>query len=293
MGSPAGTDPPSDGQLHVLGAAGAVFERALTQEMASPVHAWAVHAGPAIAYWPGWPELVIDDPAAGLLRAGWLQAAALSAARLVSAGSDHCPEEWQLLESASPFLAHPSDAPPAELRARHAGEPLMALAEERPMPPVQILRQWHAPDLAQRSPLAAVVVSLYNYADRITAALESVNSQTQQRLELIVVDDASTDDGTAVVESWIDICLRAVGHPFVHVLLLRHSYNAGLATARNTAFAHSNAPWCFVLDADNALFPDAVAGCLELADAAAPQLAVVHPLLAVEAEEGAQTSSAR
>ena len=141
-------------------------------------------------------------------------------------------------------------------------------------------------DLAQRPPLAAVVVSLYNYADRILDALRSVHAQTQHRLELIVVDDASTDDGTAVVQRWIDDCLKAGGHPFVRVLLLRHCQNTGLAAARNTGFAHSQAPWSFVLDADNALFPDAVAGCLALADVGDPQLAVIHPLLAVEAESG-------
>ena len=47
-----------------------------------------------------------------------------------------------------------------------------------------------------------MVVSLYNYADR-AEALWSVRAQTQ-RLELIVVDDASTDEGMAVVERWID-----------------------------------------------------------------------------------------
>ena len=41
-----------------------------------------------------------------------------------------------------------------------------------------------------------------------------------------------------------------------------------------------------MLDADNALFPGAVAECLALAGASDPQLAVVHPLLAVEAEPG-------
>ena len=277
---------PPEGQLQVLGLAGAVFERALTEEMASPVGAGAKSSSPAIAYWPGWPELVIDDPAAGLLRAGWLQAAAQRGARLIRAGADHFPDEWQLLQTASPSLAHPWDAPPAELRARHGGQLLMALAEDRPMPLLQTVRQWQPPDLAQRPPLAAVVVSLYNYADRITEALQSVRGQTQQRLELIVVDDASSDDGTAVVNRWIDACLSADDHPFVRVLLLRHGHNAGLATARNTALAHSQAPWCFVLDADNALFPDAVAGCLALADASSPQLAVVHPLLAVEAGPG-------
>ena len=59
-----------------------------------------------------------------------------------------------------------------------------------------------------------------------------------------------------------------------------------MAVARNTALAYSQAPWCFVLDADNALFPHAVADCLALADESDPHLAVVHPLLAVEAELG-------
>ena len=281
-----GLTPPLEGQLQVLGSAGAVFERALTKEMGSPVGAAAESSSPAIAYCPGWPDLVIDDPAAGLLRAGWLQAAAQRAARLIRGGADHCPEDWKLLQAASPCLANSLDAPPAELRARHGGQPLMALVEDRPMPPLQTLRQWQAPDLAQRPPLAAVVVSLYDYADRITEALDSVRGQTQKRLELIVVDDASSDDGTAVVNRWMDACLSAGDHPLVRVLFLRHGHNAGLATTRNTALAHSQAAWCFVLDADNALFPDAVAGCLALADASAPQLAVVHPLLAVEAEPG-------
>jgi len=281
-----GLTPPAAGQLQVLGSAGACFERALSEEMVSSIDPGGESSGPAIAYCPGWPKLVIADPAAALLRAGWLQVAAQQAARLVNAGANHCPEEWQLLQTSSPCLAHPWDAPPAELRARHSGQPLMALAEDRPMPPLQTLRRWQDPDLAQRPPQAAVVVSLYNYADRITEALQSIKVQTQQRLELIVVDDASSDDGTAVVERWIDACLSAGDHPFVRVLLLHHCHNAGLAVARNTAMAHSQALWCFVLDADNALFPDAVAACLELADASDPQLAVVHPLLIVEAEPG-------
>ena len=281
-----GLTPPPEGQLLVLGAAGAGFERTLAQEMALLPDVRAMPSGPAIAYWPGWPELVIDNPTAGLLRAGWLQAAAQRGARLVCAGVDHCPADWDLLQAPTPCLAHPSDAPPAELRARHAGKPMMAWAEDRPMPPLQTVREWQDPDLVQRPPLASVVVSLYNYADRITEALESVRVQTQPRLELIVVDDSSTDDGIDVVERWLDGCLCISDHPFVRVLLIRHHQNAGLAAARNTAFAQSQSPWCFVLDADNALFPDAVADCLALADESDTQLAVVHPLLAVEAEPG-------
>jgi glycosyltransferase involved in cell wall biosynthesis len=80
--------------------------------------------------------------------------------------------------------------------------------------------------------------------------------------------------------------LLAGVHPFVRLQLLRHRHNAGLAAARNTAFVVAQSAWCFVLDADNALYPDAVGVCLQLARAGADELAVVHPLLAVEAEPG-------
>ena len=168
-----GLTPPTEGELQVLGSAGAGFERGLIQEMTTPVHEGTNASSPAIAYWPGWPELVIEDPAAGLLRAGWLQTAAQRAARLVSASAVHCPDEWDLLQATSPCLAHPSDAPPVELRARHGGQPLMALAEDRPTPPLQTLREWQIPDLDQRPPQAAVVVSLHNDADRIANALQT------------------------------------------------------------------------------------------------------------------------
>ena len=281
-----GLPPPPEGQLTVLGAAGSVFERTLASEMSLRCEAETNDNFPAIAYLPGWFDLVVENPAAGLARAGWLQAAAQRAARLVCAGPEHYPADWDLLQTSLPCLVHPFNAPPAELRARHFGKPLMALAEDRSIPPLQILREWQSPDLTNRPPLASVAVSLYNYAERITDALISVKEQTQQRLELIVVDDASSDDGTSIVERWIDDCLRLCDHPFVRVLFLRHCRNTGLAVARNTAFVHSQAPWCFVLDADNALFPDAVAGCLALADESDPQLAVVHPLLTVEVEPG-------
>jgi glycosyltransferase involved in cell wall biosynthesis len=181
----------------------------------------------------------------------------------------------QLLQQEPPLT-------PADLRAELAGQPLQALAEERPSPPAETLFSWQLPEASG----AAVVVSLFNYADRITAALNSAASQRQRQLELIVVDDASTDGGTAVVEAWMQALLAAGDHPFVRLQLLRHSRNAGLAAARNTAFAAAQAPWCLVLDADNALYPDAVAACLALAEGGIDRLAVVHPLLAVEAEPG-------
>lgn len=281
-----GLMPPPEGQILMLGPAGPGFERALALEMSLLPEDGIENGDPSIAYFPGWPELVIEDPVAGFLRAGWLQSAAQQSARVTLPSDNHSSDDFDLLKTTLPYLVHTNDASPADLRARHLGQPLLAVSEDRPIPSFETLRKWVAPDIAQRPPLASVVVSVYNYALRVTEALQSVSIQTQQRLELIVVDDASTDDGTVVVERWIDACLRSDQHPFVRILLIRHCHNTGLAAARNTAFALSHAPWCFVLDADNALFPDAVADCLSLSDCDDPKLAVVHPLLAVEAEPG-------
>ena len=49
----------------------------------------------------------------------------------------------------------------------------------------------------------AVVVSLYNYADCVLETLETVALQTLEGIQLVVVDDASTDLGAARVEGWL------------------------------------------------------------------------------------------
>jgi glycosyltransferase involved in cell wall biosynthesis len=126
---------------------------------------------------------------------------------------------------------------------------------------------------------AAVCISLFNYGDRITAALESVYGQTHPDLELIVVDDASRDGGAQTVVHW----LEAKGSRFPRALVLQHERNGGLAASRNTAFAAAASPWCFVLDADNQLEPEAVALTLGIATVAPAAIAVVHPLLEVVA----------
>lgn len=254
-----GMAPPEPGALVVLGAAGREFEQALTQESRT-----GTVLLPRIQYWPGWPELVVSDAVAGLARAGWLDAASQEAAQMLQAGD------------------LPASVTPADLRAIQAGQPLRVLAEDRPSPATQELFAWgHG-----TSPTAAVVVSLFNYADRINEALDSVAAQTAEGLELIVVDDASSDAGAERVKGWMERCVAHVDHPFVRLLLLSHTGNAGLAAARNTAFAAAQSPWCFVLDADNALYPRAVETCLQLAGTGDGQLAVVHPLLAVEVEAG-------
>lgn len=104
-------------------------------------------------------------------------------------------------------------------------------------------------------PEVTVVVPLYNYVQFIAEALESVRAQTLADLDLIVIDDGSTDGGPNLVAEWLgENAVR-----FRKACLLRHGANAGLAATRNRGFHEAITPFILPLDADNALYPS----CLE------------------------------
>jgi len=102
----------------------------------------------------------------------------------------------------------------------------------------------------------AVVVPLYNYAGVVAEALDSVAAQSLESLELVVVDDRSTDGSLEVAREW----MSRHASRFVSVTLARNRVNAGVALTRNAAIAIADAPLVFPLDADNAIEPD----CLRL-----------------------------
>ena len=283
-----GMPPPSADVLLVLGALGPGWDQALVAEGEFGQHP----IEPLISYVPGWTQLLSDCALTGLAWAGWLVAANRSAARLIWAQATDLnldPALAALDPARHPAFSVESPLLPEELRALHAGSALMATVEDRPTPTLDTLFDWSG---TESMPCVAVVLSSFNYATRIQTALDSVLRQTATPLELIVVDDASTDDSAAVVQSWMDQQRKEQEQTpqpmFSRLLLLRHQVNSGLATARNTAFAAARADWCFVLDADNRLLPEAVKACLEVVERlhACPRLAVVHPLIAMEIEAG-------
>lgn len=105
----------------------------------------------------------------------------------------------------------------------------------------------------------AVIVTLYNYAKHVEECLDSIAAQTQSGIELIVVDDCSTDDGLDVVLAW----LAQNEARFAAHAVIAHTVNMGLSYARNTAFLQASADRVFVMDADNALYPRAVERCMQ------------------------------
>ncbi len=90
-------------------------------------------------------------------------------------------------------------------------------------------------------PQVTVVVPIYNSVSTIKRAIDSVVAQTYSDLEIIVVDDGSTDQSRNLITQWgID-----------NLSLIRHPHNRGAAAARNTGIAAARGRFIAFLDSDD------------------------------------------
>lgn len=107
---------------------------------------------------------------------------------------------------------------------------------------VRVRRQAEA---GAATPLVSVVIPCWNQAHYLGEAIESVLAQTYPSLELIVVDDGSEDNSSAVVSRFPGV--RRLRQP-----------NSGAAAARNRGLAEAVGEYTVFLDADDRLLPDAL-----------------------------------
>ncbi len=106
---------------------------------------------------------------------------------------------------------------------------------------------------ARMMPKVSVIIPCYNGARHVAIAIDSVLSQTMRDLEVIVVDDGSTDDTARVVKLYqSDLRVRYL-----------YQKNRGLPGARNAGAVASRAEHLAFLDADDRLAPEAIALMLE------------------------------
>jgi len=103
-----------------------------------------------------------------------------------------------------------------------------------------------------------VVVPSYNYGHFLIEALESVKDQTLLNIDLVIVDDCSTDNSIELALKWIN---KHKGR-FNRVVLLKNTGNSGLALTRNVGFFHSESLFVIPLDPDNKLLPNFAIDCL-------------------------------
>jgi glycosyltransferase involved in cell wall biosynthesis len=115
------------------------------------------------------------------------------------------------------------------------------------------------------TPVVSVIIPTYNYAHFLPGALESVLSQTVSDLEVIVVDDGSTDNTADVMRPYL-------ADPRVRFQPIPH---AGVSAAKNTGIRLSRAPLVGFLDSDDLWLPTKLARQLALFQAD-PELGVAY-----------------
>lgn len=124
------------------------------------------------------------------------------------------------------------------------------LCPETPWPWIAAVKRrqaWHA--LGEQQPLVSVVVPHYNLGDYLPATLENLVGQNYGNIEIIVVDDASTDAQSAL---GIDDLVRSADP---RIKVVRLAANVGLAAARNIGIRHASGPYVLTLDADDLIHP--------------------------------------
>ncbi|MBO5693618.1 MAG: glycosyltransferase family 2 protein [Tidjanibacter sp.] len=99
--------------------------------------------------------------------------------------------------------------------------------------------------MSSTNPQFSVIIPLYNKAAEVEATVRSVLAQSLEPLEIVVVDDGSTDESAAVVERIASPLVRLIRQP-----------NTGECAARNRAMAEARGDYFALLDADDLWKPE-------------------------------------
>ncbi len=105
----------------------------------------------------------------------------------------------------------------------------------------------------------SVIISLYNYGRYLNTAVESVMRNLGPVVEIVIVNDASTDDSFSIAQQFLQS-----NH---HITLIDKHRNTGLVDTRNIGLRHCVGNKVFILDADNWIFDDCLSAHLEMMNA--------------------------
>lgn len=95
-------------------------------------------------------------------------------------------------------------------------------------------------------PLVSIIIPCYNHGEFINDSLKSIFESTYKNIEIIIVNDGSTDNQTNNI-------LSQLNNSLIKVI---HQSNGGQSVARNNAIRNSSGKYILPLDADNKIAPD-------------------------------------
>ena len=92
-------------------------------------------------------------------------------------------------------------------------------------------------------PLISVIVPIYNVEPYLRNCLDSLKNQTLKQIEVIMIDDGSTDDSGKIAEEYV-----SETYPIFRCI---HTENRGLSAARNRGIDEARAEWIMFVDSDD------------------------------------------
>lgn len=113
-------------------------------------------------------------------------------------------------------------------------------------------------DEPPRQPLVSIVVPAYDAEDSIVSAIESVLAQTYTSIEVVVVDDCSTDSTAALVEELSERDTR--------VRPIRQIQNSGVGATCNVGLGEARGEWVAIVDSDDWIVPGRVQMMIDAAE---------------------------
>lgn len=99
------------------------------------------------------------------------------------------------------------------------------------------------------SPQVTIITTSYNYGEYISQTIESVLAQTFSDWELIIVDDASSDNSVEIIKKYCDD---------TRIKLICHDKNKGLKESIKTALHYAKGDWIAFVESDDSIMPNAL-----------------------------------
>jgi len=109
---------------------------------------------------------------------------------------------------------------------------------------------------SQHTPLVSVIVPVYNVEQYLDECLNSIRQQTYKNVEIIVVEDCSTDNSLNTLTKHLEDS---------RVKLIQHEKNSGLSVARNTGIDAANGDYIMFVDSDDLVHLSLIKLCVKYA----------------------------
>lgn len=117
------------------------------------------------------------------------------------------------------------------------------------------------------TPLVSVIVPVYNVEQYIDDCLNSIRQQSYSNLEIIIVEDCSTDNSNAAIKTHLED---------KRVKVIHHEVNSGLSAARNTGIDAATGEFIMFVDSDDLIDSNLVQLCVQSAVESKAEVVLFH-----------------